>query len=356
MRSFQNSPPLPKEVHQASVHAGNYVPHNLTPSIQESANPITPRTNMTQAQMTFSLYPTDGSVLGGAQKSKPLISLPPSKAIRLPPATTHSLPKHAILAAKFETPLAISAPRQTTAFSILAPATAPFTPSSVIAAMPTAHTNAKLSIYAYSYWRRGQSNTTPTFGGQYGASQTAIIGAYRLGGRLKPLSLLWRLSYTPSAPKQSELAIGARLQPFRNIPVSISVERRIQADGRGRFSGTIAGGKDSIALPARFQLAGFGQMGILSRGPTSQPGGLFYDASVKIDHAIIKGTSLDGAIGAGAWAGGQTGTNRFDIGPTVRATVRAGAIRMRIDADWRFRIKGAAQPGNGPALTLSTSF
>ncbi|MCF8497577.1 MAG: hypothetical protein K9G32_03930 [Sphingomonadaceae bacterium] len=47
---------------------------------------------------------------------------------------------------------------------------------------------------------------------------------------------------------------------------------------------------------------------------------------------------------------------RLDVGPSARAWVPAGPARLRIDASWRFRVAGDAQPGNGPAVTLSTSF
>ena len=47
---------------------------------------------------------------------------------------------------------------------------------------------------------------------------------------------------------------------------------------------------------------------------------------------------------------------RLDVGPSARAWVPAGPARFRIDASWRFRVAGDAPPGNGPAVTLSTSF
>ncbi|WP_397590790.1 hypothetical protein [Sphingorhabdus sp.] len=62
------------------------------------------------------------------------------------------------------------------------------------------------------------------------------------------------------------------------------------------------------------------------------------------------------SAGGGIWGGGQSDIMRLDVAPSARAWVPAGPARLRIDASWRFRVAGDAQPGNGPAVTLSTSF
>jgi hypothetical protein len=214
----------------------------------------------------------------------------------------------------------------------------------------------KLSIYAYSFWRAGQNDTRSFFGGQYGASQTAVIGTYPLSGRLDGVSLLGRLTFVPSASSQSELALGARWQPSRIIPVTLSAERRTQFDGQGRFSLYLTGSKDNVALPAGFNLTGYGQLGLVSRRLDSGSRDVFYDAHVKLKRPFVAGPGLKTMIGVGAWAGGQHDVSRFDIGPTVHAVLRLNKGQLHIDADWRFRVKGSARPDSGPALTLSTSF
>jgi hypothetical protein len=212
------------------------------------------------------------------------------------------------------------------------------------------------SIYAYSFWRSGQDGQAQTFGEQYGASQTALIGTYRLGEKANMVALLWRVSYVPSAPSQSELALGVRWRPLAAIPVTLTAERRTQADGKGRFSAYFAGSMDNVALPAGFKLASYGQLGLTESVLKPTKGQIFYDAQLKIDKEVTRSAIFDGAIGGGAWAGGQKDIARLDIGPTVRASINLGNSRLRIDADWRFRIKGNARPGDGPALTLSTNF
>lgn len=60
--------------------------------------------------------------------------------------------------------------------------------------------------------------------------------------------------------------------------------------------------------------------------------------------------------GAGIWGGGQDDLFRVDAGPSLRADIATGRANFRLTADWRFRIAGKAEPGDGPAITLSTSF
>jgi hypothetical protein len=220
----------------------------------------------------------------------------------------------------------------------------------------SASTKRALSLYAYSYWRAGQADATTAFGGQYGASQSALIATVPLGGRLRAVSLLGRLTFVPSASNQSELALGVRWQPIPALPVTLSAERRMQRDGQGRFSVYVVGSKDNITLPAHFTLSGYGQLGLASRGLASGPREIFYDAQFKIDRALVETHDVKSNVGVGAWAGGQANVSRVDIGPTVRATFPLGKVQLRIDADWRFRVKGVAKPNSGPALTLSTSF
>ncbi len=47
---------------------------------------------------------------------------------------------------------------------------------------------------------------------------------------------------------------------------------------------------------------------------------------------------------------------RLDVGLAIRAHFPLVGTEMLVDASWRFRIAFTARPGNGPAVTLSTSF
>ena len=100
------------------------------------------------------------------------------------------------------------------------------------------------------------------------------------------------------------------------------------------------------------RLDGYGQAGFVS----GQGGGPFADVAVQAHRSIPQSQRASFAIGAGIWGGGQDNVMRIDIGPNMRANVRAGSALFQLDASWRVRVAGHAQPGNGPAMTLSTSF
>ena len=83
----------------------------------------------------------------------------------------------------------------------------------------------------------------------------------------------------------------------------------------------------------------------------------FFDGQVVLERAVghLGGNGTIN-LGAGAWAGGQRGAQRLDVGPEVQVRVQSGRIAGRIALDWRWRIAGNAEPGEGPALTVSMGF
>ena len=83
----------------------------------------------------------------------------------------------------------------------------------------------------------------------------------------------------------------------------------------------------------------------------------FYDAQGVVDHHLFGiGSNADVRIGGGAWAGGQKGVGRVDIGPRASVSFRVKRIGVRAAVDYRARVAGHAAPGSGPALTLSAGF
>ena len=69
------------------------------------------------------------------------------------------------------------------------------------------------------------------------------------------------------------------------------------------------------------------------------------------------GPLRDVRLGAGAWAGGQEGAVRLDVGPRVSLPLDLGhGVSSRIALDWRLRVAGNARPESGPALTIASSF
>lgn len=209
------------------------------------------------------------------------------------------------------------------------------------------------SIYAYSFWRFQAPGQGLATDGQYGGSQSGLIATIGFARDAPPqLVLLLRTAIAHDNLRDREFAVGARWQPKTDWPLSVTAERRLRGVGPDSFALYLAGGRGDIRLPARFRLETYAQAGVVS----GKSGGHFFDAQATADRRILPQAPLPVFVGAGIWTGGQRGTTRLDIGPSLRTEIPLGALQIRLTADWRFRIRGNAAPGNGPALTLSTGF
>jgi len=214
-----------------------------------------------------------------------------------------------------------------------------------------------IQIYAYSFWRQGDTTPGVLGNGQYGGSQSALLVTVPLlrhkgYGSVTPVSFVGRASVAHNAPREREWATGLLWHLSNRFPAQLSIEQRFRPDRPDAVAAFVSGGHEGASLPLGFALDGYGQAGFV----TGKSGGAFADAQL---HALKKmarneGFSLN--AGAGAWAGGQSNIMRVDMGPSVRANLQAGAASLRLDASWRFRVAGKATPGDGPTITLSTSF
>ncbi len=220
----------------------------------------------------------------------------------------------------------------------------------------------KWQVYAFSFWRlTGGGPAGLASAAQYGGSQSGIIATYRVGGGEKSdLSLLARVTTTPQNAGDRELAAGLSWRPARNIPVTLFAEYRARAPAPDAAALYLAGSVPDIALPGGFRLGGFGQAGVVHSFTAASAGGdertAFLDAGLRGERGVVNTRPLQIALGAGAWAGGQRGSRRLDIGPAATLKTQIAGQDIRLNADWRFRIAGNASPGNGPALTLSAGF
>jgi hypothetical protein len=186
-----------------------------------------------------------------------------------------------------------------------------------------------IKLYAYSFWRQGDAAQGVLGNGQYGGSQSALLMTIPLlefpnDVSISRFSLIGQASVAHDDVRAREWSAGLRWHPSAAFPAQLSLERRFRPDRPDAFAAYVSGGHDGTSLPLGFALDGYGPAKL--------------------------------AAGAGAWAGGQSDIMRVDIGPSVRANLQAGATSLRLDASWRFRIVGNARPGDGPAVTLSTSF
>ena len=208
-------------------------------------------------------------------------------------------------------------------------------------------------VYAYSFWRfsTGASSALAP-AAQYGGSQSGIIGTIDpFGAPDQGLSLLARGSMTPDGD-ESDVALGLRWRPGRAWPLTFSAERRFRVNAPDRFAAYLSGGVDALAITGRWTLDAFGQAGYA----TGKSGGGFFDAQARAVQPVITVSGVPLSAGAGAWAGGQKGVRRLDIGPTLSAKVDTGPTALLIQLDWRLRAGGNAEPKNSLALTVSTGF
>jgi hypothetical protein len=207
--------------------------------------------------------------------------------------------------------------------------------------------------YAYSFWRiSGNSSNVVAPAGQYGGSQAGLILGYDLGEkRDEGLALLLRGATAPDRGGE-EFAVGLRWQRPAKLPLSITAERRIVIDGRDKWAVYAAGGVDPRPLPLKFKLDAYAQSGWVS----GRDGGAFFDAQARAMRQVANIGDTAIKAGAGAWAGGQEGLRRVDIGPAMAVEIPVDETRLDLRLDWRQRIAGNARPGNGLALTVSAGF
>ncbi len=239
--------------------------------------------------------------------------------------------------------------------SIIAKPSQPNSPG-ISEVVPTAFPPKKanrMTFYAYSFWRPGLSGDQTATVSQYGGSQNGLIATYRLTEQDWPdISLLLRGAVTPGQFADKEVAVGVRVRPFANLPITLSAERRFRTRNENQFALYAAGSTDNVALLPGLEARGFAQAGII---PAKNPN-IFFDAGMRAETKVYTLGKTETSIGAGAWAGGQRGVSRLDIGPTIRSNIDLGVTKIDISADWRFRVGGNASPKNGPAITISAGF
>jgi hypothetical protein len=112
----------------------------------------------------------------------------------------------------------------------------------------------------------------------------------------------------------------------------------------------VAGGRE--ARLRGVTLSGYGEAGAI-------PDGLDWFAGGQAT-AEKRGTwrGVSWAAGAGLWAAGQAAGSpaigRVDLGPLVR--LQHPSVPAVLQIDYRLRAAGNAEPGSGPAVTVTSSF
>lgn len=243
-------------------------------------------------------------------------------------------------------------PEQRTAGRHDTPRLFAFTPPISFHGSTAPATGRRLSGYGYSFWRLSSARSGIAPAGQYGGSQSGVQAIYDLGGNVNEgMALQGRAAFAPRG-KETEVAIGLRWQRPTRLPLSLTAERRIDPAGPDRWAVYAAGDFDPQPLPLDFTIDGYAQAGwVGGRGATA-----FFDAQSRLSRPLARIGSTTLRAGIGAWAAGQNGAQRFDIGPGIAAEIPAGTITFDLRLDWRERIAGSALPGSGPAFTIATGF
>ena len=190
----------------------------------------------------------------------------------------------------------------------------------------------------------------------YGGSQAGALLAYSLapGSRRDPAIYL-RASAALREPGQREAALGLRVRPLGDKRLALHAEVRGAQSGSGtqvRPAAFATYGYENRDLPHGLAARAYVQAGYV--GGDFATG--FADGQLVVDREVAKFDLARLRVGAGAWGGIQKGAGRIDIGPSASLEMDLGDVQARIGLDYRIRIAGDAEPGDGPALTLSTGF
>ncbi|MXP25757.1 hypothetical protein GRI39_06830 [Altererythrobacter indicus] len=190
----------------------------------------------------------------------------------------------------------------------------------------------------------------------YGRSQAGAVLRYRLapGSDHRP-SIYGRFSGALQGVEENEAAAGLSIRPLKDVPLSFSVEGRVlRSNGRYsvRPSAFAVTEFPPLELPMGLRAQSYVQGGYVGgKWKTA-----FLDGQARVDGQLLHAGPASVRLGVGAWGGAQKGSARIDAGPGLAAQFRLGRTVMQMAADWRFRLGGNAQPGSGPALSVSAGF
>jgi len=203
-------------------------------------------------------------------------------------------------------------------------------------------------------WRNGSAGLAAAGRASYGGSQAGAVLRYRLAAGGHAPAAYARVSQA-LAFRQGEAALGLSARPLAGVPLRLLGEARVQRDGgRGRVrpAAALVSELPPLPLPAGVVAEVYGQAGYVA-GAGATP---FFDAQATAERRALAAGPLELHLGAGAWAGGQKGASRLDLGPRASLRLNFAGAPSRLALDWRFRVAGDAAPRSGPALTVSAGF
>jgi hypothetical protein len=129
--------------------------------------------------------------------------------------------------------------------------------------------------------------------------------------------------------------------------------QRLGPGGRSGFALLAAGGIGPLAIAGPLSAEGYAQGGVA--GLPGADG--FADGRLSLDYRLTRPERQpDLAIGMVLSGSVQPGAARLDLGPGVRLRLPVTGGNLRLSAEWRARVAGAARPAHGPAITLVADF
>jgi len=221
----------------------------------------------------------------------------------------------------------------------------PVAPAAAILPSPQAPLD-RVQMSSWALLRGAPSPGALATGGTLGGSQAGARLTYAFN---RWVSASLRTTSPVGGSRGAEIAAGARLIPFRSLPIAITAERRQSISpyggGRSAFALFAEGGLYHQPMPWDFSLDAYLQAGVV--GLKSRD--LFVDGSFAFTRPVWGRISA----GFGVWGGAQPGLYRVDAGPRISVRIRNN---IYAHADWRQKLVGNAQPASGPALTLAADF
>lgn len=192
--------------------------------------------------------------------------------------------------------------------------------------------------------------------GTLGGSQVGVIVRYALaGGDAVPVAAYVRASRALADVAESEVAGGLAIRPLPRAPVSLHAEvrlSRVDGDPEARPAVFVSAGQERSLAGTGLEARGYAQAGYVGgRHATA-----FAEGQLVVERPVLARVAGSLRIGAGAWGGAQQGVARADAGPVASVELDIADAPVRLEASYRMRIAGAAQPGTGLAVTLSTGF
>jgi len=192
--------------------------------------------------------------------------------------------------------------------------------------------------------------------GHYGASQAGLVVRYRLGSASRDAPQLYlRASTALQAGHRGEMAGGLAVRPWSAMPARVIGEARITQTSGGaviRPALALVSEVPPLSLPLGLRGDAYAQTGWVGGHDHSR----FIDGQVRLEKPLLSNGKVQLRTGLGLWGGAQLGAGRLDFGPSATMVLAMGSASGRVSADYRIRLSGKAEPGTGPAVTLSAGF